>query len=407
MGVKSYFNDSIDETFYGRVCLQPLLFCDDLNRLGDNVRKTRAGLIKLDFVMKEKMLTCHPKKTVYQIYGSDKFKNEVEQELEDNPLMLGDIIMTRVKSHKYLGDILDEGGLKEGVAATVKDREGRTRGAIYELRAVCQDFRMQILGGMIGAIDVWEAAIIPSLLNNSGTWVDISEETIRKLDSLQNLFVVTMTKLPHSTPLPALRGITGLLGMRWRIWREKLRMVDDIRKLDQKTLAKQIFDEQLYLDLPGLLKEVKQICEEIGIADICKTEVVEEEIEEAITTHHLKALKKEMEDKEKCDELVNVDLRKPMSFLTTSKLESCCVGMRIKTKMIRCAGNMRRLYKGREECVMCLLPHGEQGPNQRETQIHMEICVGYDHLRFGRDLINFEDKIEYFKDALKLREERV
>jgi hypothetical protein len=187
MGVKSYFNDSIDETFYGRVRLQPLLFCDDLNRLGDSVRKTRAGLLKLDFVMKEKMLTCHARKRVYLIYGSDKFKNKVEQKLEDNPLMPGDIILTKVKSHKYLGDILDEGALKKSVAATVKDRVGRTRGAIYELRAVCQDFRMQILEGMIGAIEVWETAIIPFLLNNSGTWVDILEENIRKLDSLQSI----------------------------------------------------------------------------------------------------------------------------------------------------------------------------------------------------------------------------
>ena len=56
---------------------------------------------------------------------------------------------------------------------------------------------------------------------------------------------------------------------------------------------------------------------------------------------------------------------------------------------------------------MRLLPTGKQGPNQRETQSHMEICVGYDHLRIGRDLINLEDKINFIKDALKLREEIV
>ena len=35
---------------------------------------------------------------------------------------------------------------------------------------------MQIVGGMEGAIHIWEAAVIPSLLNNSGTWTGISEE---------------------------------------------------------------------------------------------------------------------------------------------------------------------------------------------------------------------------------------
>ena len=407
IGVNDYFNDSTDEVFYGRVRLQPLLFCDDLNRLADNVRKTRAGLIKLDYVMKEKMLTFHPLKSVYMVYGSLKYKQEVEQELEANPLMLGDITLKKAKSQKYLGDILHEDGLKASVAATVKDREGRTKGSIYELRAVCTDFRMQILGGMVGAIDIWEAAILPSLLHNSGTWVDISEETLKKLDSLQNLFVQVLLKLPHSTPLPALRGVTGLLGMKWRIWREKLMMVDAIRKLDEDTLAKEMFDEQIYLGLPGLTTEVQNICKQIGVSNICQEEVTKEEVEEAIRTHHLKALKIEMEPMKKCKDIKNTDMRKIQTFLTTSNLEESCIGMRIKTYMIKCAGNMSRLYRGREECIMCILKPSVQGPNQWETQDHMELCSGYEHLKIGRDLINFQDKISFFTDALKLREETV
>ena len=100
---------------------------------------------------------------------------------------------------------------------------------------------MQTVGGMEGSIHIWEAAIIPSLLNNSGTWTDISEDTIKKLDALQNLFVLTLLKLPHSTPVPTLRGVLSLLGMRWTIWREKLKMVISIKKLDDKALAKEIF----------------------------------------------------------------------------------------------------------------------------------------------------------------------
>ena len=65
IGVKSYFHDSIEETFYGRIRLQPLIFCDDLNRLANIVRKIRSWLIKLDFVMKEKHLIFHPEKCIY------------------------------------------------------------------------------------------------------------------------------------------------------------------------------------------------------------------------------------------------------------------------------------------------------------------------------------------------------
>ena len=92
-----------------------------------------AGLPKLDYVMKEKILIFHPLKSVYMVYGSLKYKQEVKQELEENSLMLGDIILKKAKSHKYLRDILHEDGLKASVSATVKEREGRTRGSIYEL----------------------------------------------------------------------------------------------------------------------------------------------------------------------------------------------------------------------------------------------------------------------------------
>ena len=100
-----------------------------------------------------------------------------------------------------------------------------------------------------------------------------------------------------------------------------------------------------------------------------------------------------------------MDLRMPQMFIKTANLEASCVGIRIKTYMIKCAGNMRRLYIGREECIMCALPPGEHGPNQIETQDHMETCVGYDRLKEGRDLLNFDDKISFFQDALKLREQ--
>ena len=182
-------------------------------------------------------------------------------------------------------------------------------------------------------------------------------------------------------------------------------MVDALKKAGENTLFNEIFEEQLFLTLPGLTKEVKEICQEIGIADICSEEVVEEEVEEAISVHHLKSLKKEMESKWKCRNLINTDMRKSQKFITTLNLEACCIGIRILTYMIKCAGNMRRLYVGREECIMCALESGVHGPNHHETQAHMEICGGYEHLKQGRDLYKFEDKISYFQDALKLREE--
>ena len=39
---------------------------------------------------------------------------------------------------------------------------------------------------------------IPSLLNNCGLWIGIKDETIKKLDALQNMCVLTLLKMPLS-----------------------------------------------------------------------------------------------------------------------------------------------------------------------------------------------------------------
>ena len=84
-------------------------------------------------------------------------------------LTLGDILLRKKNQQKYLGDILNERGLSASEDATVKAKGTKTKGAIFELRAVCQDFRLQLLGGIMGSLDLWEACILPSLLNNTRT----------------------------------------------------------------------------------------------------------------------------------------------------------------------------------------------------------------------------------------------
>ena len=52
--------------------------------------------------------------------------------------------------------------LNESVVA--KKREGKVKGLIYELRAVVEDFRMQAVGGIEAAIDLYKSCIVPSLV---------------------------------------------------------------------------------------------------------------------------------------------------------------------------------------------------------------------------------------------------
>ena len=92
------------------------------------------------------------------------------------------------EEEKYLGDILSSQGLSASVRATVKDRTGKVKGSLYELRVVMEDVRMQAVGGFKAALDLYESCIVPSLMANWSTWMEIDKKTEDELDALQDLF---------------------------------------------------------------------------------------------------------------------------------------------------------------------------------------------------------------------------
>ena len=51
--------------------------------------------------------------------------------------------------------------------------------------------------------------------------------------------------------------------------------------------------------------------------------------------------------------------------------------------------------------------HPMHGAGMKETQDHLEICDGYGKLREGKDLFDSKDKIKYFQEVIKEREEMV
>lgn len=400
-----YFKDSSDEDYYGELRLQPLLFQDDLIRSTVNVANTRAGNTRLDTSLKEMALESHPTKSGYLVCGSRQFKKLVEEETKEDPIMLGSIPLQRKAAVTYLGDELSEGGLAASVDATIEAREAKVKGAIYELKYLCEDYRMQVVGGMLGAICIFNSCIVSSLLTNCSVWVKITKKSINRLDALQHLFVRTLLHLPDSTPVSALRAITGLLGMQWRVWQEKLMLVLAIRQLGDDTLARQVFDQQVAEGWPGLAEEATDICSKIGLPDICLEEVDKKEVKEAIYYHHYAALRKELGNKEKCKELMKCDLRKPQPYLATSCLAEARMGARVQLRMVRCPGNMANLYRGRMECEACepWREEGEEAPVC--SQEHLQTCRAYRFLqREHCDMDNdFCVLTRYFMDLMWIR----
>ena len=144
----------------------------------EDIGSAQAGNVKISYMMKEKQLEVHPDKTGFIVMGGKEYKKQVFEELQEAPIMFGNIHTKCKDVDKYLGDMIHTDGLAASVAATVKDRTGKVKAAMYKAAAIIEDYRMQAVGGLMGAWDLWNMAIIPSLLNNSGVWTEIDEKTV-------------------------------------------------------------------------------------------------------------------------------------------------------------------------------------------------------------------------------------
>ena len=57
-------------------------------------------------------------------------------------------------SYSYLDDMISAGGLEASIKATIAKRAGKIRGAMFETKAIMEDFQLQAIGGIVGAWDI-------------------------------------------------------------------------------------------------------------------------------------------------------------------------------------------------------------------------------------------------------------
>ena len=80
-----------------------------------------------------------------------------------------------MKMEKYLGDYIHQGGVKESVASTIRNRKGRIMNAILEARSTIEDVRINTIGGATSGLDLWEIYILHVLLACSiNSWLSLA-----------------------------------------------------------------------------------------------------------------------------------------------------------------------------------------------------------------------------------------
>ena len=350
----------------------------------------------------EKGLDAHQDKTCFVVFGSGEYKEEINKQLVNNPLYLGDFQIKRKDSDRYLGQILHTDGVRASCMATIKDREGKINAAAFEVQSIIDDFRMQAIGGMMAAFELWERAMVPSLLSGAGTWVGITSTEEERLDKIQEFFWRVMFKVPESCPRIALRAETGMMGMKHRVWLSKLLLLKRIKSQTLDTLSRKILEEQWTNQWPGLSREVAEICDNLDIPNINENSITVGKLKTAVFDHHYKELKDKISKSKKMMKHTDEDFSKPQDYLNEKSVENSRMAFRIRCEMVQdIRGNYKDKYRrqGGEialECQDCLT-------NEIQTQSHCLICPRWEKLREGLELNKLEDMVKYFQKLLSER----
>ena len=100
--------------------------------------------------------------------------------------MFGKFPVKQKISEKYLGQVLHSGGVECSAQATVMERSGKIKGASMEIKSIVEEYQMQTCGGLIAARELWERALVPSLISGAGTWLGECKIAIDLCDQSKN-----------------------------------------------------------------------------------------------------------------------------------------------------------------------------------------------------------------------------
>ena len=403
--VNNFFSGSIDEVSYSNVRLQPIILQDDLCRLCTSADSARNGVRRMENIMKLKQLDINVDKSSYIVCKKSSKNAEIRQDFKIIPLKYDGLMMKEKECEKYLGDMINGGGLSESIESTITERHGRIFGSILEIRTILEDYRSSRAGGVTSGIMLWEVAVIPSLINNSETWTELEETQLERMEDLQSMLLRTLFNTAKTTPRALLYWDTGVLPISYKIEQQKLLFLHHLVILSEDSLAKQIYIQQKNNDFPGLVPECKELIKKYNLADIISEENIPSKlswkntVKRAIRDHCASELKTEI--KEKYKKLENIETEKEnfeaKPYLTELNLIQARTKFKLRSRMLE----LRNNYKGeyRKTNLLC-----EGCKVSIETQDHVLFCPFYSDLRQDIDLSCDKDLVNYYREVMNIRE---
>ena len=386
---------------------------DDIGRFAESVRSAQNGNERIVNMLESKLLDLNVDKTNFLLMGNKTQCKKLKAQIEKNPLTINGHPMKEVVCLKYLGDSLCS-TVEESIHQTVIKRIGIAKKAVFEVRAVIEDKRSNKIGGFNVALEIWDAAIVPMLLNNCESWLSIPKKTLKVLDDLFNIFYRSLFRIGSGCPKANLYWQCGTLTVDNIILQKKLLFLFHLANLPRDSLAYEVFSIQETQGLFSLLTENEEHLSKLQF-----------HASRQMSKWHFKKLVRDYIHKRQRETLLNTiksykkisyeqylkeDFKRKQYFFELD-LNQIRDRFRISSGMIDVKANFPKKYNYKLDCESCSELNKQtdtQTVTPTESQSHLiETCPAFDDLREEHDTETDIGLVNFFKAVMERRAETV
>ena len=388
---------AIDKTFkykytarVGHQRLNSLIFQDDISKMNDDLKQAMEGCEKIDETLRKKLLSVNHDKSKYLLIGTNRFRKGIQKKLQKKPMTMGGVEIGHSEKEKYLGDIINEKGCIESIWDTIKERKRKLVSRSEEIVQLANNPMMTGLGHSKTAFNLFEAQIIPSLLNNAESWIGMTNKQIKELQDFQDIFTRKVLHLAPSTTKALINWDIGMMPMKWRVASKKLQFIRKISLKDHNNIAKGVLMEEVLQGINGLATECGKIANEIGLENLMLYQYSKKDIKEAVKAAMKKEFLEEMQSSVKVSDRLSDD-PEDNSYINKMSLPKVRVWIRYRARATAgVKGNFRHSHVNNMSCRLC-------SQDSDETQEHLQLCEGTRFERRGLDLTDWRGLLDFWR----------
>ena len=272
-----------------------------------------------------------------------------------------------------------------------------------------EDTRSEKLGGINIALEIFNSSIVPAVLHNSETWINIPWKTLKTLTKFFNSFYQCIFRCCTGTPSANYYWQTASLRVENIILQKKLMFYHHLSNLPVESLAGELFHLQLSRNIEGIVTEMSAHIKKIGIhnpSNISKN-IWKRKVDDYITDKNVNDILEDVRRYKKLDfEELSKERFERKSYFLDSTLENARMIFKIKSKVVpSIRKNFPNKYKNKSlSCQSCKNLNIDSSSPPEDTQNHVAFeCPVFEYLRIQKDMRKDKDLAEFFAEVIKHR----